>query len=74
MTKRHQRRTLRRQSESAGRLVAEHAAHPALLLIGIAEREIASPAGLDVARDHDRALADSEIASWRPARRKPCGR
>jgi hypothetical protein len=65
---------LRRGLEALERQVADPAAHPALLLIGVAERETAPPAGFDVARDHDRALAESEIASWRPTRRKPRGR
>ncbi|MFI5244733.1 MAG: hypothetical protein ACHQQR_05865 [Gemmatimonadales bacterium] len=65
---------LRRGLEALERQVSDPAAHPALLLIGTAERETAPSAGFDVARDHDRVLADSEIASWRPARRKPRGR
>jgi|ERR1035437_6358630 hypothetical protein len=65
---------LRRGLEALERQVADPAAHPALLLIGAAERETAPSAGFDVARDHDRALAESEIASWRPTLRKPRGR
>jgi hypothetical protein len=57
----------RKEHDELNRPVADPAAHPALLLIGLAERETASPAGFDVARDHDRALAESEIASWRNA-------
>ena len=58
MRKRHEHDDPRRQ-------VADRPAHPALLLIGIADRETAPPAGFDVAREHDRAHADAEIASWR---------
>jgi hypothetical protein len=65
---------LRRGLEALERQVADPATHPALLLIGIADRETAPPAGFDVARDHDRALAEGEIASWQTPRRKPRGR
>jgi hypothetical protein len=65
---------LRRGLEALERQVADPAAHPALLLIGAVERETAPSAGFNVARDHDRALADAEIASWKSARGKPRGR
>lgn len=52
MTKPHDRRR-----------VAEPEAHAALRLIGLAEAETA-PARYDVAREHDRALAEDETASW----------
>ena len=51
------------------RQVADPATHPALILIGTAERETVPPAAFDVARDHDRALTESEIASWKPVPR-----
>jgi hypothetical protein len=44
----------RKEHDELNRPVADPAAHPALLLIGLAERETA-------------ALAESEIASWRNA-------
>ncbi len=65
---------LRRGLEALERQVADPAAHPALRLIGLAERETAPPAGFDAAREHDRALAEAEIASWQSPRRKPRGR
>ena len=65
---------LRRGLEALERQVADPAAHPALMLIGLAERETAPPAGFNVAREHDRALAEGEIASWRRPRRKSRGR
>lgn len=65
---------LRRGLEALERQVADPATHPALLLIGVAERESVPSAAFDVARGHDRALVESEIASWGPARRKPRGR
>jgi hypothetical protein len=55
------------ENDEPRRQVADPAAHPALLLIGLADRETAPSATFDVARDHDRALAESEIASWRSA-------
>lgn len=47
-------------------------AHPALRIIGLADRERAGGPGYDVAREHDRYLADSEEASWgrRPPRKR----
>lgn len=38
--------------------------HPALQIIGLAERERAGGPGYDVARQHDRYLAESEEVSW----------
>ena len=39
--------------------------HPALRLIGITEREKGRARRVDVAREHDRTLADLEEKSWR---------
>jgi hypothetical protein len=47
------------------RQLADPATHPALRLIGVAEHEAATT-GDDVARGHDRAGAEDEVASWRP--------
>ena len=74
MSKRHEHGAYPRGIEALERQVADHATHPALRLIGIAEREAAPPAGFDVARDHDRALASSETASRPAPRRKARGR
>jgi hypothetical protein len=65
---------LRLGLEALERQIADPAAHPALMLIGLAEHETAPPAGFNVAREHDRALAEGEIASWRRPRRKSRGR
>jgi len=49
---------------SLERQLQDPAAHPALQLIGLVEAETAAPKGSDVARDHDRVLAESELKSW----------
>lgn len=54
---------LRRGLEALEHQLSDPGEHPALRVIGIAERERGRPSG-DVARDHDRYLADGEIASW----------
>lgn len=74
MSKRHENGVHRRGIEARERQVADHATHPALRLIGIAERETAPPVGFDVVREHDRALAESETASWHAPRHKARGR
>lgn len=68
---------LRRGLAALERAVTDPATHPALRLIGLAERAAAAPEpGKEVARRHDDALARDEVASWRPTsrRRKPRGR
>jgi len=55
---------VRRGLEALERQVADPAAHPALKIIGIAEERARSPAPYDIAREHDRFLAESEVASW----------
>jgi hypothetical protein len=70
---------LRRGLAALERAVTDPASHPALRVIGLAEREVrSSRSGSDVARGHDEALAGDELASWRitPQRshRKPRGR
>jgi len=50
--------------------LTEPASHPALRLIAIAARETTPPAEYDVAREHDRALADAETAGWQGRRRQ----
>ncbi|HEX9705261.1 MAG TPA: CopG family transcriptional regulator [Gemmatimonadales bacterium] len=64
---------LRRGLEALERQAFDPATHPALQIIGLADRERAGGPGYDVAREHDRYLADSEEASWgrRKARRRP---
>jgi hypothetical protein len=53
---------LRRGLAALERELSDPASHPALGLIGIAARETAAPAAYDVAREHDRYLADLEDA------------
>ena len=42
--------------------------HPALQIVGLADRERGRPPGYNVAREHDRYLADSEEAGWKRPR------
>ncbi|MGH7584166.1 MAG: hypothetical protein ACREL5_13165 [Gemmatimonadales bacterium] len=64
---------LRRGLEALEHQVVDPAGHPALRIIGIAGTASA-PATHDVAREHDRFLADTEIASWARPRRSGRGR
>jgi hypothetical protein len=61
---------VRRGLEALERQLADPADHPALRIIGIAVAETAPDAGYDVAREHDRYLAESEEESWKPATRR----
>jgi Arc/MetJ-type ribon-helix-helix transcriptional regulator len=65
---------LRRALRALVQQIADPTTHPALRMIGLADREVAPPAKYDVAREHDRFLAEAETAAWRPPRRKPRGR
>jgi hypothetical protein len=60
---------LRRGLTALERQTLDPAAHPALGIIGLAESGGPTP-GYDVAREHDRFLADSEVKSWRRSGRK----
>ena len=55
---------LRRGLEVLERQASDPDAHPALQIIGLADRERAGGPAYDVGREHDRFLADSEQASW----------
>ena len=60
---------LRRGLQSLERELLDPAEHPALRVIGLAE-SVSEPAGsYDVAREHDRHLADVEDARTRARRR-----
>ena len=59
---------LRRGLEALEQQLTDPAKHPALRIIGIAGPEAPPRAGYDVAREHDRFLAESETASWRGPR------
>ena len=60
---------LRRALEALDRQASDPAAHPALRIIGLADRERAGGPGYDVAREHDRYLAESEEVTWKRGRR-----
>lgn len=58
---------LRRGLVALEQQLTDPAAHPALRIIGIAGAHARQPAPpYDAALEHDRALADDEIASWTP--------
>ena len=66
---------LRRGLAAFERQLLDPAAHPALRLIGLAAAERRGVPKLDVAREHDRALADAEEQSWaKPASSRRRGR
>jgi len=54
---------LRRGLEALEREVSDPAAHPALKLVGLGASDPATDP-LDPAREHDAALADSEVRAW----------
>jgi hypothetical protein len=56
---------LRQGLEALELQLTDPATHPALRIIGIAGAEAPPKIGYDVAREHDRFLAESEIASWK---------
>lgn len=58
---------LRRGLEALERQLADPAAHPALGVMSLGEAVLTTPSDYDVAREHDRFLAESEQASWTPA-------
>jgi len=58
---------VRRGLEALERQMADPAEHPALAIIGIASRETGKAPDYDVAREHDRYLAESEQKSWKRA-------
>lgn len=70
---------LRQGIDALERQVSDPALHPALAIIGLAGdagRDDMAELGYSVAREHDRFLAESEMASWgRPrGRRRRRGR
>jgi Arc/MetJ-type ribon-helix-helix transcriptional regulator len=58
---------VRRGLEALERQMSDPAEHPALAIIGIAPRQASSGPAYDVAREHDRFLAESEQRSWKGA-------
>ena len=61
---------LRRGLEALERQLLDPAHHPALRIIGMAGEEIAGEAGYDVAREHDRFVADLEDSRTKRKRRR----
>ena len=59
---------LRRGLEALERQLDDPDDHPALRIIGIAAKTVSSER-YDVAREHDRFIADSETRSWKRRRR-----
>lgn len=55
---------LRQGIEALERQTSNPAYHPLLSVIGIATQQRGPDPGYDVAREHDRFLAESEEASW----------
>ena len=64
---------LRRGLEALEQQMSDPAEHPALRIIGIASGKATHHPGFDVAREHDRYLADSEEESWKAAGKKKRG-
>ena len=64
---------VRRGLEALESQISDPAEHPALRIIGIASGEKPRAADYDVAREHDRFLAESELKSWKPAARRKRG-
>src|SRR5438105_8740026 len=60
---------VRHALEALERQMSDPAEHPALRIIGIASAETGRRVEYDVAREHDRYLADSERKSWHPAKK-----
>jgi len=55
---------LRRGLEALERQLTDPDDHPALRLIGLGAADTDPPGAPDPAREHDRLLSDSEVASW----------
>lgn len=63
---------LRRGLLALEREVHDPESHPVLRMIGLVTGPLKRGPGYDVAIEHDRFLADSEVASWKkPRRQKP---
>jgi hypothetical protein len=64
---------VRRALEVLESQIADPRDHPALRIIGIAAGVKPTSTGYDIAREHDRFLAESEIKSWKPGTRRKRG-
>lgn len=65
---------LRQALEALELRVTDPAEHPALRIIGIAGSATQTSDDYDIAREHDRYLADAEITSWAPPKNVKRGR
>ena len=65
---------LRRGLEALERQLADPSAHPAMGVFALGSAALTSPPPYDVAREHDRFLAESEEESWTPTPPRPRGR
>ena len=65
---------VRQALEALQRQMSDPAEHPALRIIGIASAETVKAADYDIAREHDRFLAESEQKSWKPTTKGKRGR
>ena len=64
---------VRHALEALKRQMSDPAEHPALRIIGLVSAETGKAEGFDIAREHDRYLADSEQKSWKPAGKRKRG-
>jgi Arc/MetJ-type ribon-helix-helix transcriptional regulator len=64
---------VRRGLEALERQMSDPSEHPALRIIGIASGDATRAPKYDVALEHDRYLAESELKSWKPAARRKRG-
>jgi Arc/MetJ-type ribon-helix-helix transcriptional regulator len=61
---------VRRGIEALEEQLSDPGQHPSLRIVGIAELKSEQDIGYDVAREHDRFLAEAETAAWKPAKAK----
>ncbi len=61
---------LRRGLEALERQLLDPEHHPALRIVGLAGDEVAGEVGYDVAREHDRFVADLEDRRLKKKRRR----
>lgn len=65
---------LRQALEALELRVTDPAEHPALRIIGLAGTATRESDAYDIAREHDRYLADAEFTSWSPPPKLKRGR
>lgn len=62
---------MRRGLEALERQLGDPDEHPALRIVGIVGATSTAPVGYDVAREHDRFIAESETAPFTPKPQRP---